>query len=128
MQKALLFSEAEGYLRPFINETSLIAPILKRIADEQPRVISIALLEKICAAGNIPLSGAPLSHHMYEDLTGREIEILGWIAQGLKNKEIAQIVPISINTVKYHVRSILTKLNVNTRGKAILKAKEMKIL
>lgn len=132
LQKALLFSETEGYIRPFVNDAALIAPILKSIADEQPNAVPLDHLENIFSACNIPFKKAIVSHKfdncICEDLTRREVEILEWIAQGLQNKEIARKEFVSINTIKCHVRNILSKLNVNTRGKAVSRAKEMKIL
>jgi len=49
------------------------------------------------------------------DLTRREEEILGLIARGLSNQEIADQLYIELGTVKNHVHSILDKLNVNSR-------------
>jgi DNA-binding NarL/FixJ family response regulator len=51
-------------------------------------------------------------------LTDREIEVLGLIAQGLSNKEIAVALYISQNTVKTHVRHILEKLGLRSRSEA----------
>jgi len=51
-------------------------------------------------------------------LTPREIEVLKMLAQGLTNKEIATALVITTNTVKRHLKSIFTKLNVNTRAAA----------
>jgi DNA-binding NarL/FixJ family response regulator len=48
-------------------------------------------------------------------LTAREQEIFRAISAGLSNKEIANLLSISTNTVKNHVHSILTKLNVSRR-------------
>ncbi|MFZ5918759.1 MAG: response regulator [Chloroflexota bacterium] len=53
-----------------------------------------------------------------EKLTGRETEVLGFIAQGLGNKEIALALHVSENTVKTHVRHILEKLNLRSRTEA----------
>ncbi len=55
-------------------------------------------------------------------LTEREIEILGLIAQGKSNKEIAESLFISSNTVKVHVRNIFAKLEVSTRTEASMLA------
>jgi len=51
-------------------------------------------------------------------LTAREREVLGWIAQGKRNREIGAIMSISPRTVQKHVQSILAKLCVETRGAA----------
>jgi two-component system NarL family response regulator len=51
-------------------------------------------------------------------LTRREIEILGLVSEGLSNKQIAQRLVISQNTVKNHVRNILEKLRLRSRAEA----------
>jgi DNA-binding NarL/FixJ family response regulator len=55
-------------------------------------------------------------------LTGREREVFDLMAKGLTNKEIADILVISSNTVKRHLKSIFDKLEVHTRSAAISKA------
>jgi NarL family two-component system response regulator YdfI len=52
-------------------------------------------------------------------LTAREIEILGMIAEGLGNKEIAWRLAISEHTVKFHIGSIFTKLGAQSRTEAV---------
>ena len=59
-----------------------------------------------------------------ESLTPREREVLGLLAQGYTNKEIAENLVISTNTVKRHLKSIFEKLGVNTRSAAAAKAVE----
>jgi DNA-binding NarL/FixJ family response regulator len=52
-------------------------------------------------------------------LTERESEVLGLLSQGLANKQIAVELGISEHTVKFHVSSIYTKLNVTNRTEAV---------
>ncbi len=52
-------------------------------------------------------------------LTEREAEVLGWLAKGLANKQIAAELGISEHTVKFHISSIYTKLNATNRTQAV---------
>jgi DNA-binding NarL/FixJ family response regulator len=68
-----------------------------------------------------PLPPSPHAPHL-EHLTPREREVLRLIAQGYNNREIAQTLFISERTVKNHVNSILSRLNVRDRTQAALLA------
>ncbi len=52
-------------------------------------------------------------------LTPREIEVLGMIAEGLGNKEIASKLGISDHTVKFHISSVFAKLGASNRAEAV---------
>ncbi len=61
-------------------------------------------------------------------LSEREREILGHIAEGRTNPEIAEKLFLSPNTIKTHVSNIYRKLEVERRAQAVARAKELKIL
>ena len=50
------------------------------------------------------------------------------MAVGFKYEEVAESLVISLNTVRFHVKMIYSKLGVNNRTRAVEKAREMKIL
>ncbi len=56
-----------------------------------------------------------------ENLSTREYEILSYLAKGYRYKEIADILNISIETVRTHLRNIYEKLQVRSRTEAVLK-------
>jgi two-component system, NarL family, response regulator YdfI len=81
------------------------------------------------------LSKAEVSNgHLYEDdedhprLSKREIAVLTAMTDGLSNKEIAQRLGISFHTAKFHVASILEKLDVETRTEAVFKAARLGVV
>lgn len=61
-------------------------------------------------------------------LSAREMEVLGLLADGLANKEIAQRLSVSPNTVKTHVARVLEKLGARRRTEALARARELGIL
>lgn len=75
------------------------------------------LVDQFVAAGRRP--ALPDS---YESLTDREREILGLIAEGLSNQEIADRVFVSFSTAKTHVSNILTKLGLRDRVHVVIYA------
>lgn len=60
----------------------------------------------------------------FPDLTDRERVVLGLIAEGKENGEIARQLDLSIKTVRNHASNIFTKLQVAHRAQAIVKARE----
>jgi DNA-binding NarL/FixJ family response regulator len=69
-------------------------------------------------AEEIDQSAEPL----YIPLSGREVQVLDFIAKGNSNKEIARAMSISDQTVKNHITSIMRKLAVNDRTQAVVYA------
>ena len=65
------------------------------------------------------LSERPLPAAQTQTLSPREIQVLAMLAEGLGNKTIAWKLGISEHTAKFHVASILTKLNAGTRTEAV---------
>jgi len=55
-----------------------------------------------------------------ETLSGRELEVLRLVAEGLANKQIAARLGISEHTVKFHIGSVFTKIGASTRAEAVM--------
>lgn len=62
------------------------------------------------------------------DLTPREMEVLVFLAEGLTNKAIAHNLGISEHTVKFHVNSILNKLDAQSRTDAVVRATRLGLI
>jgi DNA-binding NarL/FixJ family response regulator len=65
----------------------------------------------------LPAASEPVA----ENLTPREMETLEMLAEGLSNKQIAARLNISEHTAKFHVNSILGKLDAATRTEAVMR-------
>lgn len=67
-----------------------------------------------------PEVAARLAEHMGdEDLTARELEVLRLIRDGYRNKQIADQLSISENTVNFHIKNLMEKLQANDRTHAV---------
>jgi two-component system, NarL family, response regulator LiaR len=68
---------------------------------------------------------AQRQHPLLESLTPRELEVLQLIAKGQHNRQIAENLHVSVNTVKNHVRRVMNKLKVSDRTQAAVLAIEL---
>jgi DNA-binding CsgD family transcriptional regulator len=69
--------------------------------------------------------GSPDQKALVEPLSARELEVLRLIERGLSNPEIAEQLTLAPSTVKTHINNIYGKLGVQTRVRAIIRAKEL---
>jgi LuxR family transcriptional regulator, maltose regulon positive regulatory protein len=65
---------------------------------------------------------------LLDPLSERELEVLQLLARGASNQEIATALVVAPGTVKLHVSHILSKLAVNSRTRAILRARDLGLL
>jgi DNA-binding CsgD family transcriptional regulator len=79
-------------------------------------------------ARDIPRGPRPTTQANPARLTRREAEVLGLLAEGLRNTEIAEQLFLSPRTVDHHVSAILRKLRVETRGQATAAAERLGLL
>jgi len=101
---------AIGYLLKGVPNQQLVDAIRAAHAG-QPTLAKEAIADLVQAAAPSPKLG--------DDLNKREREVLALLAQGLSNKEIAERLFVSVATVKYHVRVLLSKLGASTRAEAV---------
>jgi DNA-binding CsgD family transcriptional regulator len=74
----------------------------------------------------LPAVSAPVNSHI--PLTPRELEVLALLAEGASNKAIAQRLRISVHTAKFHVGSLLDKLEAAGRTNAVTHAARLGVI
>jgi DNA-binding NarL/FixJ family response regulator len=109
---------ANGYLLKSSNSADFFQGVRGALAGEAalPPKLAARLIEEFARLSNRPAPVSPVDGEAY--LTPRETEVLGLIAAGAADKEIAAQLSLSIHTVKSHVRSILNKLHAINRRQA----------
>ena len=120
-------SGASAYFPKDVDPQELIRAI--RAVSQGNYVVNDAILAKPQVATwllsqfeQMTVSDADSSEYTFQPLSTREMEILKLITRGQSNKEIAQLLGISRQTVKNHMTSILRKLAVNDRTQAAVYA------
>lgn len=125
-----LKSGAQGYLLKDIHSKDMLAMLRGALRGEaalSPRMAGRVLKEFRRLSSRVPVFSAADDDELVE-LTRRELETLTIAARGVSDKEIAEELCISIHTVKSHMRTILSKLHVNTRRQAARVAKSKGLL
>lgn len=112
---------ARGYLLKDMEPDDVVDAVQRAVRGET--VVAPTMTMKLV---NLLQVGAPATDKAdaFKQLTAREREILDYLAQGLSNKAIARALDISHDTVKLHVRHILSKLNLASRVEAAVFAVE----
>jgi LuxR family transcriptional regulator, maltose regulon positive regulatory protein len=126
LKMALRIAEPKGFIRTFVDEGPLMVELLEKVLDTKTdipkayikKLLSVFKLKKLIKTND----------GLVESLSDRELEVLRYIAAGLSNKKITEELFISISTVKTHLRNIYSKLDVNSRTQATVKAKELELL
>ncbi len=140
LSRALSLAEPEGYIRLFVDEGVQMARLLAQMRTHQRSeyIVSTGYREKLLSlSGGTHDEGAqhvaaaasrPGTQPLMESLSERELEVLRLIVAGCSNREIADRLVIAVSTVKWYVNAIYGKLSVESRTKAIARARELNIV
>lgn len=125
---------AAGYVLKGSTQNALIAAIRASLDGGSPLDDGLAsrLLKRLALEKERPPTspgGAPLGESRPTGpLTPRETEVLGYLARGMTNPQIARHLVLSSGTVKIHVQRIIRKLGVSDRTQAAVRAIELGLL
>jgi len=146
LDQALALAEPEEHVRAIIDEGARVAGLLvETVVQRQTAHLgyAIRLLSAMGYTANphshiVLLSTAPTAWPAFaparptgslvEPLTDRELEVLGCLAQGMTNSEIASHLVVAVSTVKRHINHIFAKLGVTSRANALIAARELGLL
>ena len=138
---ALVLACPQGYVRVFADEGPPMAALLGRLvatqraADAAARRVPLGCLARLqsafdappAPAGARPRAGAVVPG-IIDQLTSRELEVLGWLAAGSSNRDIASELVVSLDTVKKHVGHVLGKLGAANRTEAVARARQLGLI
>jgi LuxR family maltose regulon positive regulatory protein len=135
LSDALGLAFPEGYVRVFVDEGAPMAHLVGKLASarvsgqiELPDDVSIDDLERLRRAFGDGSAAKPRPDRtgaagVVEPLTRREMQVLGLMAVGMSNQEIADELVVVLDTVKKHVGHIFDKLGAANRTQAVARAR-----
>jgi LuxR family maltose regulon positive regulatory protein len=126
--KALGIAAPEEYVRAFLDEDAQIVDMLRNMRHLAPAFVDSVLNSARTNRNQRQATRDAQFGTLIEPLSERELEVLGLIAAGLSNAEIAQRLFIAEGTVKRHINHIYGKLEVASRTQAIAKAQTLSLL
>jgi LuxR family maltose regulon positive regulatory protein len=123
LERALSLAACCGLRRVFVDHGPTLAPLLAEARAGAPELAS-SLLARVEALSRGP-GGADALH---EALTRKELQILALLDLGLKNREIAEQLGLTLGTTKQYVNRLFGKLGVRNRIEAITRARRLELL
>jgi LuxR family maltose regulon positive regulatory protein len=152
LHRDLALAEPEGYIRVFVDEGLPMRLLLAESSGQlaaRGRTTAVAEAARLLAYVETLLAAFPetmnderrtmkkappihrsslIVHPFVEPLSERELEVLRLIAQGHSNQQIAEVLIVSVGTVKKHLNNIFGKLGVESRTQAVARARALSLL
>ena len=121
LERAVLLAAPQGFVRPFVEEGEAMKQLFSNLLKAGPKLIpAVTSFVEAILNTEEAYGGALLSE--------RESQILGMISSGHSTKEMAHLLALSENTVKYHRKRVYKKLGVASRSQAVATARRLLLL
>ncbi|HEU4784796.1 MAG TPA: LuxR C-terminal-related transcriptional regulator, partial [Ktedonobacterales bacterium] len=140
LERAIMQGMPEGYLRLFLNEGAPMIALLRQLREQRSTRTDVAgyCAKLLVLAGaetyeTYPASPfaqrqTPTHPDLPEPLSAREMEVLGLLAEGYSNQDIADHLVVALSTVKTHVHHLYAKLQTPDRLRAVTRARTLGLL
>ncbi|NRF95878.1 hypothetical protein HQN89_34280 [Paenibacillus frigoriresistens] len=132
LEIALQLAEPGKYVRSFLDEGAKMAELLREYlgqrkirSNRKSAGVSLPYVRELLLMMEESANKSGSSGLL---ITKQELKILRMIDMGLSNKQIAEQLHITVETVKSHLKSMFRKLDVNSRGQALRQGKDLKLL
>ena len=136
---ALSLARPEGYVRVFTDEGPALSALLRSLIGARHRggikQVSRAardhvnrVIRAFAPTVEPEVGSAAAPGGLIEPLTDRELEVLRLVAAGKRNREIAQELLVTLETVKKHVSNIFGKLGATSRTNAVAQGRELGLI
>ena len=129
LRHVIHLAEPEGYIRRFVDEGMPMFALLSAFQKQERKHGPTPYLDSLLAAFAQEGTGVQSRQSLLPlRISPREREVLNLLAQGRSNQEIADALVVTVETIKGHVSSLLSKLGVDNRTQAVLHAHSLGLL
>jgi LuxR family maltose regulon positive regulatory protein len=140
LAQAITQGMSEGYIRLFLDEGGPMIALLMQLREQRlaqkdvagycTKLLVLAGAEtyETYPASSQPQAQAPTHPDLPEPLSAREMEVLGLLAEGYSNQDIADHLVVALSTVKTHVHHLYAKLQTPDRLRAVTRARALGLL
>ncbi|HVN64397.1 MAG TPA: LuxR C-terminal-related transcriptional regulator, partial [Candidatus Binataceae bacterium] len=136
LRKAVQLAKPGRYIRCFLDEGEGVIELLREAyqnifggtsREDVDLDMNQIFIEELLAASGTDLTRSPAkaNRSSVQPLSDREKEMLNLLANGVSNKEMAQKLFVSENTVKFHLKNVYSKMGVSNRLQAINTARQL---
>jgi LuxR family transcriptional regulator, maltose regulon positive regulatory protein len=125
LAETVALARPEGYVRAFADEGRPMAALLGALVTRVPADHLGRLLRAVRRPSG---GGVQAPAGLVEPLTGRELEILEMVARGKSNRQIADELVVTLDTVKKHVTHVIGKLGATNRTGAVAAARALGLI
>lgn len=138
LEQAIMQGMPEGYLRLFLDEGAPMIALLRQLREQRAartdvagyctKLLVLAGAETYATHPTSPPSQAQTHPELPEPLSAREVEVLGLLAEGYSNQEMADHLVVALSTIKTHVHHLYAKLQTPDRLRAVTRARALGLL
>ncbi|HEY3258665.1 MAG TPA: LuxR C-terminal-related transcriptional regulator [Pseudonocardiaceae bacterium] len=133
LARAAQIAASDGYRRTFLDQGPSLVPLLRDVLGAAPDFVSDLLARSAGATGSSPERGTVQldtaeGTAVVQTLTDTQQRILGLIATGMSNQQVADKLFITIGTTKWHLNQIFGRLQARNRTEAVARARQLNLL
>ncbi len=152
MREAVKSAEPENIVRPFLDRAEPAKLLLQQIRQQKLDGFLSDFVDDLLAALDVDLISSTTSQQaeivlpvkpqslatqlandaviipLLDPLTEREMEVLGYLAQGLSNQAIADAMFVAVSTTRTHLSNLYSKLDARSRTHAVMRARELGLI
>jgi LuxR family maltose regulon positive regulatory protein len=128
IERAIALGEPEGFIRIYVEEGPVIERLLKGLIVAGSKSNYIRQLVKAFNSTPGPDRSDRFPSGLSEPLSEREQQVLRLLQTHLSQREIADELCVSVNTIRFHAKNIYRKLEAHERSEAVGKAKAAGLL